>query len=164
VLFNDFLSRADELAPLLSAYRDGKICMANPLRSYLVGSKAVLALLHDDANPAGLSLAQRAVARKLLPLTLNASPKDRVQRNRWVLKKAESHGGLDVLIGSSTDAETWNAALARTHHERWIRQEFAPVPTIRLPVLENGKLVLRERLMNWNPFIFGGKHGVAFAE
>ncbi len=159
VLCNDFFTRADELKPLLSAYRDGKVCMANPLRSYLVGSKSMLALLHDETNAAGLTLKQRALAMRLLPWTLNASPHDRVGRRNWVLKKSESHGGQDVIIGALSDDATWNTALAKSKTERWVRQAFTPVSKIRLPVLENGRLVFRERFINWNPFIFGGKHG-----
>lgn len=44
VLFMDFLRRPDELRPMLEAYRSGIVCMANPLRSFVLGNKLLLAL------------------------------------------------------------------------------------------------------------------------
>ncbi len=163
VLFNDFISRAEELAPLLTAYRRGAICMANPLRSAMVGSKALLALFHDDSNPAQLSLAQRALARRLIPRTVSATPSARLRRENWVLKKAESHGGAHVVIGQEVGEEAWQRALAASGRERWVRQAFMGIPTLRLPVLRGKRFALETRLLNWSPFLFGGRHGGSIA-
>ena len=37
------------------------------------------------------------------------------------------------------------------------------VPKFSLPFVEGGRVALRPRFYNWNPFIFGGKHGGSIA-
>ena len=44
-LSSEMISRRDEIEPLLRAYRDGSICMVNPLRSYVASAKSVLTYL-----------------------------------------------------------------------------------------------------------------------
>jgi hypothetical protein len=159
VLFNDFLTRAGELAPLVSAYRDGKVCVVNPLRSYLVGTKALLALLHDPDGPAALTAEERALAARVIPETRFQRHGDAPDRNEWVLKKAESYGGQDVVVGSLVDDATWSNAIGLARESRWVRQRIERIPQLALPVLENGRFALSRKFANWNPFVFGGRHG-----
>lgn len=167
VLFRDFLTREAELAPLISAYRDGRVCMANPLRSYLVGTKSVLAMLHAKDNPGGLSAEERALVERVVPPTqyVGAPPPPAAERKRWVLKKTESHGGDDVVIGELTDEAAWNRAIAEAVRDerRWVQQRFEPITTLELPVVRDGRFAFERKFMNWNPFVFDGRHGGAIA-
>jgi hypothetical protein len=166
VLFRDFLTRKDELAPLLTAYRDGAVCVANPLRSYLVGTKALLALLHDPADPVGLSPDERALVEELVPEThrvteANAPPA--ADRAGFVLKKTESYGGKDVVLGAACDEASWQEALSAARAAPWVVQRFEPMPMMALPVLEGGRFVFQRKFMNWNPFVFGGRSAGSIA-
>ena len=166
VLFRDFLGRAGELAPLVTAYRDGRVCMANPLRSYLVGTKALLALLHDPADPAGLSAEERQLVAELVPETRDVTAKSApppAERARYVLKKAESYGGKDVVLGVECDEAAWREALASARESRWVVQKLEAIPKLAMPELEGGKFVFRPKFMNWNPFVFGGRNGGSIA-
>ena len=163
VLFTDFLERRDELAPLLEAYRRGAVCMVNPLRSYVVGSKALLALLHSERLKTYFSPMERELVSSVVPPTwiVDEGIRRRLRHERtgWVLKKAESHGGHHVLIGPLTADAQWEAALAETGTEIWVAQQLEPIPRYRLPqVNPDGGVTLSERFINWNPFLFGGRY------
>jgi hypothetical protein len=163
VLFSDFLTRQDELAPLIAAYRAGKVCMVNPLRSYLVGTKALLALLRDPSNPADLTPEERALTERVIPETTFQRDGDLPERGDWVLKKAESYGGQDVVVGSLVDDAVWARAIDSAKRARWVRQRREEIPTVALPVLDGAKLTFQRKFLNWNPFVFGGRHGGSIA-
>jgi uncharacterized circularly permuted ATP-grasp superfamily protein len=163
ILFHDFLARADELAPLIAAYRAGRVCMVNPLRSYLVGTKALLALLRDPSNPADLSPEERALTERVIPETTFQRDGDLPARGDWVLKKAESYGGQDVVVGSLVDDAVWARTLDSAKRARWVRQRREEIPTLALPVLDGAKLTFQRKFLNWNPFVFAGRHGGSIA-
>jgi uncharacterized circularly permuted ATP-grasp superfamily protein len=165
VLCKDFLLRKEECAALLTAYRDGAVCMANPLRSYIVGTKAFLALLHDPQNPADLSAKERDLVGRVIPQTRFVTERiPAAERHQWALKKAESYGGKDVVLGSLVDAAGWDEAVAASlKGARWVMQALEPIPTLGLPVLAGERLVLEQKFLNWNPFVYGGRHGGSIA-
>lgn len=154
-LFTELLERASEVAPLVDAYRDGSVCMVNPLRSYLASSKTLLAHLcaawpasrgECPVLPTRILDAVRIAALRGRPLSA-------------VLKKGESHGGLHVLLpGLSSDADR-ERALDEALLEPWIEQAYSPLPKLRVPA--NG--ALRDKFYNWNPFLFGGAYAGAIA-
>jgi hypothetical protein len=151
-LANELISRSSEVAPLLGAYRDGTVCMVNPLRSHLVGAKAVLTYL---ALNGGMDCTPRTL------LLDNAETRDMVRATpgKWVLKKSESHGGKDVILPAASGSDpAWLAALDASVREVWIAQEFLEVPQLSLPHVEGNNLVRNEKYFNWNPFMFGGRY------
>ncbi len=159
VLFRDFVRRAEELAPLLDAYRAGHVCMANPLRSYVAGTKALLALMHDPENPLSLLAEDRQLVERVVPATHVAVPGATIDRENWVLKKAESYGGKDVVVGPFVDDAEWTRALESVKESTWVRQAFEAPPKFSVPVVSGERYRLVEKFMNWNPFVFGGRHG-----
>jgi hypothetical protein len=168
VLFTDFITRSAELAPLLEAYRRGWVCMVNPLRAYLVGTKTLLAMLHGDELQSHLSTEERELVTSAIAFTCTPLGVwgDRVQRERpdWVLKKAESHGGHHVAIGALMEDRQWEAAFREAETSPWVAQRFEPVPRYRLPDLKPGApAALSDRFINWNPFLFGGRFAGAIA-
>src|SRR5207248_1198819 len=114
----------------LRAYRDGSVCMVNPLRSYLVGTKSLLALLHDEDNRAELDPNERALVARVVPPTIRQRGRtpSASDRHSWVLKKSESYGGHDVAIGPLVDEADWNRALDAAATEAWVRQRLEPIP------------------------------------
>ena len=164
VLFPDFLNRCDELGPLLKAYRSGKVCMVNPLRSYLFGSKSLLALFHQHLDALSLNPADRDLVRDVIPFTFVVASEhhERLRRDRtaWVLKAALGHGGEQVVLGNTCSESEWASAIERSRVAPWVAQELLTVPRYKLPLMtaeqESGEL-----FVNWNPWIFGGRYAGA---
>lgn len=160
VLFGDFLRRKDELRDLMRAYRRGSVCMVNPLSSYALGNKMVLALSRNPEMRRALGPTHvRALDDCLLPTSTLAdadrsalldSPAD------FVLKCAFGHGGRDVLIGAELDPDDWLQALNTPVPEQWVVQRYAEPPCYGIPELREGRLSIEPRYANWNPFVFDG--------
>ncbi len=167
-LFVELLEQKDAVAPLIAAYRDGAVCMVNPLRSYLASSKTLLAFLCERWRPehgacpvmaTRILDAERIAVLRQAP-SLSPSPLDMPT----VLKKGESHGGLHVILpGIATEAQR-QAALdeAARGPWPWIEQAYAPLPRLRIPTAADP---FAEKFFNWNPFLFDGRYvgGIARA-
>ena len=119
-LFTELLERKDEVQPLISAYRDGAVCMVNPLRSYLASSKTLLAFLCEhwptDRGPCPV-LPTRVLDGKLIRSL-------RAKDESVVLKKGESHGGLHVLLPGLTTVDQRLAALEDAEREAWVNERW----------------------------------------
>jgi glutathionylspermidine synthase len=159
LLFPEVVARKQELGPFLTAYRERTVCVINPLRSYLVGCKGVLAEVCKRRNT--FPEPTRAVIDRVLPLTHNIDDIDAVDlhdRARWVLKPAFGSGGTGVQIGRYTDEASWERAVATARAGRWIAQTYLPIPLYRVPLTSapagGADLPL---YANWNPFFFGGR-------
>jgi uncharacterized circularly permuted ATP-grasp superfamily protein len=150
-LASEIIARSHELEPLLRAYRDGTICMVNPLRSYVAGVKAVLSYLVTHG-------AGDVVPRTILLDNPEAREIVRANPSRWVLKKSESHGGSAVILPEPTYMSSWHAALTASTYDLWIAQEYLEVPRVSICVVEGGSVATVEKYFNWNPFVFGGRY------
>lgn len=162
VLFPDFLTRSESLATLIRAYRERLACVVNPLRSYLLGSKGLLALLQDPSVLSHLSPEDRTNISALVPRTIMIT--DQVLRDlsaervNWVLKGAFSYGGHQVVIGRTIDQAKWESAIAMSTASLWIAQEYCQPPVYRVPRFTDSDAVSWDELYaNWNPFLFGGR-------
>jgi Glutathionylspermidine synthase preATP-grasp len=147
----EVIARQDEIEPLLRAYRDGTICMVNPLRSYAVGVKSLLSYLVNHGGG-------HVVPRTILLDTPQARAFVEAAPSRWVLKKSESHGGGDVILPEPANRAAWRAALHDAATDTWIAQEYLEVPKLKLPVVDGDRVIEVDKHYNWNPFIFGGKY------
>jgi hypothetical protein len=158
-LASEIIERQTEVEPLLKAYRDGTICMVNPLRSYVAGAKSVLSHLALAPDlPANLAAAANLVPRTVLLDNEDARAMVKSTATRWALKKSESHGGMNVILpGISTEA-SWYQALESSTRETWIAQEYLEVPRMELPIVEGESVAWSEKYYNWNPFVFGGTY------
>ncbi len=159
VLFPEFVGRYDELTALLSAYREGTVTLVNPLSSYLVGSKGILALLRDSSG--GLDAKEMELASMLLPrsLAVNESVRTELETSdwrKWVLKPVFGHGGHAVVLGCEVERDEWLHAVSATKQGHWIAQESIKIPQYQLPDPTNSN-VMTPYYINWTPWIFGGR-------
>jgi glutathionylspermidine synthase len=156
-LFGEILDRRGEVEPLLSAYRNGSICMVNPLRSYLASSKTLIAFLW----------LRRPDLRPSLPRTFVLGPDEigelRRAPARLVLKRGESHGGQHVLLPGIADEDAFAQALDEAATAPWIAQEYHPVPLLPVPHADGAALQVQHKFYNWNPFLFGGRYAGGIA-
>ncbi|WP_394847621.1 HAD hydrolase family protein [Pendulispora brunnea] len=157
--FRELFARRADIEPFLRAYRDGIVCVVNPLCSYIASSKAALAILCEESPNAGL-----------LPRTTFVDPEQNGewrQRGSWVLKRAESAAAEHVLLPKVTSDEQWSQALARAKNEVWVAQKICPIPYLEIPSCDEGTAperpaALERWFFNWNPFVFGGRYAGSF--
>ena len=162
VLFPDFVSRKDELKPLLDAYKEGAVCMVNPLRSYICGNKNFLTFLSAPKNTHVFpEECLKALSRTVIPTKRleEAVIADVIkEQNRWVLKASFSYGGQSVHFGRSTSKKDWQALLTNANPSEWVLQPILEIPQIDLPVKIDGKVVNQPFYANWSPWFFGGEY------
>mgnify|MGYP006284991573 CR=1 FL=1 len=160
VLFPDFVRRAEELAPLIRAYREGMVCMINPLRSYVLGNKMLLGLLALEEVLEGLSERQRHVLAKMVLPTrvMELADVDQLirEKNGWVLKGAFGHGGNEVVLGPEVSEDEWSYAVNDMAWTPAVAQAYTTPPRLRQPMPNRGHWEFEEAHANWNPFIFNG--------
>jgi hypothetical protein len=161
LLFPEIVKRRDELGAFLTAYRERLACVINPLRSYLVGCKAILAEQCARAQAGRLSAWELAAVMRVLPCTVRPdvlSEQDLAlsDRARWVLKPAFGSGGSGVVIGRYTDDAAWNRCLERARQGGWIAQSYLPIPLYGVPLATAPEKEPSLLYANWNPFFFGG--------
>jgi len=161
----------------LEAYRRGLVCVVNPFRAKVSGSKACLALLSDARFDRLFDDEQNAVRRAHVPWTrvLRDEKVDfeggrhdifelaRKSREIFVIKPTSGYGGRDVMIGRETDPGAWDARLdhAAGHPVEWTLQAYVDIPEEDFPVMDPD-LVFEARKVNLNPYLFGGRYAGSF--
>lgn len=179
VIFDELMAKRDEVGDFLKAYRLGKVCVVNPLRSRLAANKAVLSIITNPAHEYLFTRTEIAMIARHVPWTRRVIDSRRFyggktrylrefindHRENLVLKPAESYGGRDVKIGRETSRRAWLQTIVRAIRgsERWVVQEFVPIPEMRVPVRKGKKLHFVKKKININPFLFGGRYGGAMA-
>jgi hypothetical protein len=161
----------------LEAYRRGLVCVVNPFRSKVSGSKACLALLSDARFDRLFDAEQNAVRRAHVPWTrvLRDGAVDfeggthdlfdlaRNTRERFVIKPTSGYGGRDVMIGRENGDGVWEERLqlAAENPGEWTIQRYVEIPEEEFPVFEPD-LRFEPRKVNLNPYLFGGRYAGSF--
>jgi hypothetical protein len=162
---------------LLEAYRRGLVCVVNPFRAKVSGSKACLALLSDARFDGLFNDEQNTVRRAHVPWTrvLRTGRVDfegrshdlfelaRRTRDRFVIKPTSGYGGRGVMIGRETEPGAWDERLdhAAENPGEWTIQEYVDIPEEEFPVFEP-ELRFEPRKVNLNPYLFGGRYAGSF--
>jgi hypothetical protein len=158
---------------IAAAARDGRACVVNPFRADVVSSKKVLALLQDPRFDYLLSGDEAERIRATLPWTRILRPGRATygpwtfdllsfvsdNRERLVLKPASDYGGRGVMLGNETDQDVWDATISE--HAAlgdFIAQEYVAIPEEMFPIVEDGRVQMRLKRFNVNPFAIGGRY------
>jgi uncharacterized circularly permuted ATP-grasp superfamily protein len=162
VLVNDILARPVECGALVEAYRAGAICMANNLRCKIAHKKAFFAVLTDERYEGLFDRADLDAIRGHVPWTrlvdARVAGDIRADRERFVLKPNDEYGGTGVMLGWETDQPAWDTALERAVRDGgWITQEKIRVRREPFPVCEGSRIVQRDMLVDFAPYLFRGK-------
>jgi uncharacterized circularly permuted ATP-grasp superfamily protein len=174
VLTSELLQRLGDHVldhPIIQAYRDHKVCIANNFRAKLLHKKSIFALLSDEAvtEAAGVEVEQRALLRRHVPWTRFVEPgrttyADRevdllpfvlAERERLVLKPNDEYGGKGISIGWETDATTWAEAVSAACQEPFVVQERVHIAYEDYPAWRGDHLEIGRRLVDTDPFLFG---------
>jgi hypothetical protein len=171
VLTEELLDGRPGADDLIGAAADGRTCVVNPFRARVANNKKVFALLQDPRF-AELADAEEAEAiRETIPWTrvlrrgratygkwvvdLLAFVSD--NRERLVLKPASAYGGRRVSLGTETSQGDWDRIIEE-HADSgdFVAQEYVPVPEEMFPTVEDGRVQMRLKRFNINPFGVGG--------
>lgn len=177
VFFDEILDRPDDVEALIQAYEARAVCMVNPLRSRLAGTKAIHAILSNPQYDHFFADNENEVKRECIPWTRRMSDAQdyygknmtylidflKDEKDSLVLKPLASYGGKDVNIGCESRDEDWNAAIDRAVKEDWVAQQYIHIPIMTVPVMINHKLDFAYKKYNFNMLVFGGKYSGAFS-
>ena len=181
VLINDILAREADCGALLEAYRSRTVCVANSLRCKIPHKKAFFAVLTDERYAGLYTDEEREMIRRHVPWTalveerrvmvdgasVDLIPLLRTQREEFVIKPNDEYGGTGVTLGWETSESDWDAAIARAiggQDGGWVAQRRIAVRREMFPVCEAdsaeasaGRVVRRDMLVDFAPYIFRGK-------
>lgn len=158
---------------LAKAYKAGTVCMVNPPRSVIVGNKKILAYLRRPDVLARLTAEERKAVADHVPWTevlrdekaefqgfwvnLKAFVVD--NKDKLVLKAAQSYGGKDVFLGFETEQATWDDLVEKHIDGRaWIVQQLVAIPKELFPEVNDGHVNMNLMNVNINPLAFGGRY------
>lgn len=172
VLTSEFLTHYgdDSLShPLVQAYAAGACVIVNSFRAKLLHKKSLFALLSDERFYEPLSAEQRAAVAAHVPWTRVVRPGQttyqgetidllafaRANRERLLLKPNDEYGGKGITIGWEVSAAEWEAALNTALAAPFVVQERVTIAYEPYPALVDGQVVIGERLVDSDPFLFG---------
>jgi glutathionylspermidine synthase len=158
---------------LSAAMRDGAVCVVNPPRARVANNKKLFALLGDSRFAHLVEPREAEVIAATIPWTRILRPGashygdwvvdllDFVSANRprLVLKPASEYGGHGVSLGIETEQAEWERLISE-HAEAgdYVVQEYVPVPEEMFPAVEDGRVQMRLKRFNINPFGIGGRY------
>ena len=167
VIIHEFLDKFGLDHPLVHAYRDGRVCMANSFRSKLAHKKATFALLSDPAYEHLFDPSEREAIQKHIPWTRLAKPSQTVfhgsefdletllltERDRFVLKPNDDYGGHGVFLGWESGPQEWQEVVRAAFQKPYIIQERVVLEKTTIPVYTD-RAYLDQMFVDFNPFLF----------
>jgi uncharacterized circularly permuted ATP-grasp superfamily protein len=177
VLISDMLSRRDESAALVDAYRAGAVCVANTFRCKIAHKKAFFAVLTDPRFETLFTPGERRVIDGHVPWTrvLRESKTTeaaggrqvdlveyvRRHRDELVIKPNDEYGGAGVSLGWEATSSEWDAVVGRALADgegAWVAQRRIPVRREIFPMVEEPhRVAMRDMLVDFAPYLFLGK-------
>lgn len=171
IRLQDFLVRFDLNHPLVRAYKDRTVCMANSFRSELAAKRGLFDLLTDDAVTGKFPAAERKAIADFIPWTRMVQAAKTTHnrrtvdlpdfvmkhRNKLVLKPNDEASDQNTFRGAELDEFAWEKALRQAMRSPYVVQEVAEPARAVFPLMQYGSLVMKEMLVDVHPHFFSGK-------
>lgn len=171
VIIHEFLETFDETHPLVRAYKDGNVCMANNFRVKIPHKKTSFAILSDEKYAYLFTNEQLKMIRKHIPWTRRVRDAKtdfeggnvdlleilRRKRERFILKPHDDYGGHGVSFGWENSESEWEKLIDNALKNCFIVQERAAVEKTSIPTIINHELSLETLNVDFDPFLFNGK-------
>ncbi len=171
-----WISDTEKYRSMWNAYKDGKICLVNPLNSKLAGKKSLMAVLQSEEMAPRLTEEERAIIKKHIPWTriVKSGETDyrgeKVDMEGFILENRENlvlkpiglYGGKGVVVGREEEPAQWREALETAQKTTHVVQEYIDIPEVSLPVY-NPRLSFVNKKVNINFFAFNGKYSGGMA-
>lgn len=170
VLIHEYLEKFDETSPLIKAYKDGNIFMANSFRTKIPHKKASFAVIGHQKYAHLFTNEQKALIQKHIPWTRRVSDTDATymgkkidlleflhgNRENFLLKPNDDYGGSGITFGWESSESKWDEALNNALRETYVVQEKVPVQKVKIPTYDK-TISMEELLIDFDPFLFRGK-------
>jgi uncharacterized circularly permuted ATP-grasp superfamily protein len=167
VIIHEFLNEFELDHPLVQAYRDGRVCMANSFRTKLAHKKSSFAVLSDPAYEYLFESGELDLIRKHIPWTRYVKPSRTDfqgsevdlktlmlnERQQFVLKPNDDYGGHGVILGWESDRQGWAEAVNAAFQRPYVVQARVAVEKTSIPAYSN-RVYLDELFVDCNPFLF----------
>lgn len=171
VIIHELFERAGADHPILRAYEDGNLFMANSFRSKVPHKKAGFAVLTDPTFAGIFADEELEMIRRHLPWTRKVGESqtdylgDRVdllefirnERGRFVLKPNDDYGGSGIAIGWESTESEWDDAIERALESQYVVQERVAVEKTPFPTYTSEEALMADLLIDLDPFLFRGK-------
>jgi hypothetical protein len=172
VIIHEFLETFDDSHPLVRAYADGNVCMANNFRVKIPHKKTSFAILSDEKYERIFTAEQRGLIKKHIPWTRRVRDAKttfenrevellellRARRENFILKPHDDYGGHGVSFGWETSASEWDGLIENALQHCFVAQERVAVEKASIPTIGgDGELSLQKLNIDFDPFLFNGK-------
>jgi hypothetical protein len=172
VIIHEFLETFDETHPLVRAYADGNVCMANNFRVKIPHKKTSFAILSDEKYERLFTPEQNELIRRHIPWTRRVREAKttfenrevdllellRTNRERFILKPHDDYGGHDVSFGWENSASDWEKLIENALSHCFVAQERVAVEKTSIPTIGGDEKLSIEILnIDFDPFLFNGK-------
>jgi hypothetical protein len=166
----DLVTRCELSHPLLTAYRQGAVCLVNGFRSEMWHRRASLELLTDPAICGAFSLSDCALLRQVVPWTRLVSARKTTyreqeidlipyllrHRERFVLRPNVIPTTAPVFSGTELNQSAWEGALRMALRVPYVAQEWCPTVREEFPVFRYNQLQMQKLSVTVLPHIFNG--------
>ncbi len=170
VIIHEFLEKFDAQHPLIRAYTDGNVCMANNFRVKIPHKKTSFAIVSDEKYEHLFTSEQIALVRKHIPwtrrvrdcrTTFEGKEVDlpellRLRRENFILKPHDDYGGHGISFGWETGASDWETLIENALKNCFIVQERVAVEKTMIPTFGD-ELSMQSLNIDFDPFLFRGK-------
>lgn len=170
VLYSELIEVMGFDNAVLRALRDRAVYMTNAPSAKLMSKKASLAFLSDEHNRPLFSLDETAAIDAHIPWTrvveerktiyngqeIDLIPFIAQNREAFVLKPNDEYGGSGVVLGWESSHDGWEAKLKRALETPHVVQEKVAMVKREFPVWLNGELVISDRYVDADPYVFNG--------
>jgi uncharacterized circularly permuted ATP-grasp superfamily protein len=167
VVIHEFLRELGLDHPLVLAYKQGRVCMANSFRTKLAHKKSAFAVLSDPAYEYLFDPAELETIQKHIPWTRYVEPTTTFFRGaefdletlilneqaRFVLKPNDDYGGHGVFLGWEIDKQQWREAVKAALRKPYVVQERVELEKISMPAYSD-RVYLDQLFVDFNPFLF----------
>ncbi len=170
VIIHEFLETFDETHPLVRAYADGNVCMANNFRVKIPHKKTSFAILSDEKYERLFTAEQLEFIGKHIPWTRRVRDAKttfagrevellellRTNRENFILKPHDDYGGHGVSFGWEESASDWEKLIENALQRCFVAQERVAVEKTLIPTF-GGELSMQNLNIDFDPFLFNGK-------
>jgi hypothetical protein len=170
VIIHEFLEKFDENHPLVRAYADGNVLMANSFRSKIPHKKASFAVLSDEQFAHIFTDEQLKIINSHIPwtrvlreckTTYDSQTVDlleflRTKRENFILKPNDDYGGKGIFFGWENSSADWETAINSALPQSFIVQERVAIEKTMFPTY-NQTVTMQDLLVDFDPFLFLGK-------
>jgi len=151
------------------------VAIVNPFCTKRVDSKNIMVLFKDEQYDGMFPDELREdleIVREIIPWTKKIGKKLVVggkevdaraflldEKERLVIKHANSYSSVAVFIGDDCDEEKWRGVVEESLRGDWIVQEVVDLPEMEIEYWENDKINKATCIYNVNPYMYEGKLG-----